>query len=187
MHPAGPGRRCRYTAGSRWRAGQVAQLLAVVLIGRCHAGAVDQACGAIHANVRFHAEVPLPCFESLVRLWITRIVLIFGGAGCCNDGGIDDGAAAQLQTIGQQQLADFGKDGSAQVVCLQQMAKAQERGGVGHAFAAQVSFAEVCEGCSVVQRIFAGFIGQIEPAGNAVHARTMVCSARGGLPLPALG
>ena len=38
---------------------QVGQWLAVVHVGRCYAGAMNQAAGAVHANVRFHAKVPL--------------------------------------------------------------------------------------------------------------------------------
>lgn len=39
---------------------QVGQLLAVVHVGRCHAGAMDQAAGTVHANVRLHAKVLPP-------------------------------------------------------------------------------------------------------------------------------
>ena len=42
---------------------------------------------------------------------------------------IHDGAAAQLQAVGPQQLADFCEDGCAQVVFLQQVAKVQKCGG----------------------------------------------------------
>ena len=83
MHPAGHDRRCRHTAAFRCRASQVAQLLAVVFIGRGNAGTVDQACGAVHANVRFHAEIPLPGLVGLVHLGITGFVLIFCRAGRC--------------------------------------------------------------------------------------------------------
>ena len=186
MHSAGPGRRCRHTAGSRCHASQVTQLLAVMFISRSDAGTVDQPCGAVHANVRFHAKVPLSGFESLVHLWITRFVLIFGGTRCENNGGIHDGAAAQLQAVSLQQLADSGKDGCAQVVFLQQVAKVQQGGRVGYALAAQVNFAEVSKSCDVIQRVLTGFVCQIEPAGNQ-YMRSMVASDRGGLPLPALG
>ena len=94
-----------------------------MFISRCDAGTVDQPCGAVHANVRFHAKVPLPGFESLVHLWITRFVLIFGGTRCGNNGGIHDDAAAQLQAVSLQQLTDPGKDGCAQVVFLSRWQK----------------------------------------------------------------
>ena len=100
--------------------------------------------------------------------------------------GIHDSAAAQLQAVSLQQLADFGKDGCAQVVFLQQVAKVQQGGRVGYALAAQVNFAEVSKSCDVIQRVLTGFVCQIEPAGNQ-YMRSMVASDRGGLPLPALG
>ena len=60
---------------------QVGQLLAVVHVGRCHTGTMNQTTGAIHTNVRLHAKVPLATFFSLVHFWVARFVLVFGGTG----------------------------------------------------------------------------------------------------------
>ena len=150
---------------------QVAQLLAVVCVGRSHAGAVDQGAGAVHADVGLHTEVPLAALFSLVHLRVARFVLVLGGAGRGNDGGVHDGAPAQGQAIGQQQLAYLGKDGFAQIVGLQQVAKVQQCGGVGHALAAQVNAAKCAKAVGVVQRVFAGHVRQVKPVGNTVHAQ----------------
>ena len=85
--------------------------------------------------------------------------------------GIHDSAAAQLQAVSQQQFADFGKDGCAQVVFLQQVAKVQQGGRVVYALAAQVHIAEVSKSCDVIQRVLTGFVCQIELIGNTVHAQ----------------
>ena len=103
---------------------QVAQLLAVVCVGRSHAGAVDQGAGAVHADVGLHTpavrmtfdQVPLAALFSLVHLRISRFVLVLDGTGRGNDGGVHDGAPAQAQAIGLQQLAYLGEDGFAQIV-----------------------------------------------------------------------
>ena len=150
---------------------QMAQLLAIVYVGPSHAGAVDQGAGAVHADVGLHTEVPLAALFSLVHLRISRFVLVLGGAGRGNDGGVHDGAPAQAQAIGLQQLAYLGEDGFAQIVALQQVAKVQQCGGVGHALMAQVNAAEGAKAVGVVQRVFAGHVRQVKPVGNTVHAQ----------------
>jgi hypothetical protein len=71
-----------------------------VFISCGDAGSGDQACGAVHANVRFHAEVPLPDLVGLVHFRVTGLILILPRAERCNNGGVHDSAAAQLQAIG---------------------------------------------------------------------------------------
>lgn len=72
----------------------VTQLQAVVFIDRCDADTVNQATGAIYANVRLHAKVPLPRLASRVHLRITDFVLILRRAGRCKDSGIHNTAFA---------------------------------------------------------------------------------------------
>ena len=54
---------------------------------------------------------------------------------------------------------------------LQQVAKVQQGSRVRYALAAEVHIAEVSKSCDVIQRVFAGLVGQIEPVGHAVHAQ----------------
>ncbi|SAF72511.1 Uncharacterised protein [Enterobacter cloacae] len=63
-----------------------------MLVSRRGHQTVGQATFGVHANVRFHAEVPLVTFLGLVHVFITAVVFVFGRAGGLNDGGIHQGA-----------------------------------------------------------------------------------------------
>ena len=53
---------------------------------------MDQTGMGIDTNVGFHAEVPLIAFLGLMHLGVTLALLVFGGAGRFDDGGVYDGA-----------------------------------------------------------------------------------------------
>lgn len=78
------------------------------------------------------AEIPLLCLARLVHLGITRLVGVLGGAGRPDDGGVHDGSGLHLETTALQDRADLGKQGLAQLVVIEQAAKLEHRGGIGH-------------------------------------------------------
>ena len=73
-----------------------------------------------------HAEVPLVAFLGLVRLWITRLGAVLGGAGRSDQRGVHDSARAQQQLLAHQQVRDCLQDLLGPLVRLQQMARAQD-------------------------------------------------------------
>ena len=75
---------------------------------------IDQLC-------RFGAFRDLSLYPGSWSSWVRQL-----------NSGIHNSAAAQFEAVGQQKLSDFGKDGCAQLVRLQQVAKVQERGGIGY-------------------------------------------------------
>lgn len=66
--------------------------------------------------------------------------------------------------------ADLVEQCARQVVVLQQVAKLQEHGCVGHRFARQVGAHEAAQCLAVVERVFQRLVGQpISPPLQAVH------------------
>ncbi len=59
---------------------------------------------------RLHAEVPLVAFWGLVHLRIPLPLLILGGAGCCDQGGVDDRALLHHHSDGLEVGFDHLKD-----------------------------------------------------------------------------
>ena len=80
----------------------------VMRIGSGRLDRVDQAALTIDTDVDFHAVgeafraavVPLISLLGLVHLGISLFPLVLGGAGCRNDGGIDDGSLLHDHAIG---------------------------------------------------------------------------------------
>ena len=150
---------------------QVGHLMVVMNIGRGDAGAMDQATATIHADVQFHAEVPLVAFLGLVHLRVAGLVLVLDRGRGGDQGGIDDGAARQAQAVLLQQFAHLGEDRRAQMVGFEQTAEVQQRPGIGDAFVSQVEATEIPKQRCVDERFFARFVGQVELVGDAVHAQ----------------
>lgn len=150
---------------------QVRHLVAVMNIGRGNAGAVDQATGAIYADVQFHPEVPLVTLLDLMHLRITGLVLVLDRGRRGNQGGIHNRPIRELHPVRLQQLTDLGEHGSAQVVGFEQMPEVKQCPGIGDPLFSQVKAAELTEHGDIVEGIFTRFIGEVESVGNAVHAQ----------------
>jgi hypothetical protein len=97
---------------------QMWHLVAVMHVGRREAGAMNQAGLTVRPDVQLHVEVPLVAFPGLVHLRVAALLLIFGRGRCGDQRRIDNRAARQLHAISQQQLANFGEQGRAQVMLL---------------------------------------------------------------------
>ena len=92
---------------------QIRNFLTVVNIRRRDAGVMNQSGLAVGADVQFHTEVPVLPFLGLMRLWITRLILILDRGWCSNQGGINNRAARKFHAVGHQQLTDSGLNGGA--------------------------------------------------------------------------
>jgi hypothetical protein len=134
----------------------------------------------------FLALVPLLTLARLAHLGIALLVRILRRAGRTDDRCVHDRAGAQLQPSGLQHLADGGEQLLAQIVVLQQAAKLQQRGAVGHALAPQIDTHEAAQRGAVQQRFFAGLVGQVEPVLHEVHAQHAL-QPHGRAPVARLG
>lgn len=143
----------------------------VVGVGGRGGDGVHQARIGIHANVRLHTEVPLVALLGLVHLRVALPILVLGGTGCGNQGGIDHGAALEQQTTGGQLGIDGGKDLSCQLVPLQEVSKAQDGAFVGQAGDARVQVGELSVQGNVVQGFFHRRVGVPEELLQQVNAQ----------------
>ena len=67
-------------------------------------------------------------------------------------------------------MPNLGKQGFAQLVVIEEFAKLQQGGGIGHGLAAQINSDKAAQAGTVVQGFFAGQIRQVEPV-NEVDAQ----------------
>ncbi len=150
---------------------QLGQRMLVVHVGSGEHRAVYQPAPAVCAHVHLHAEVPLVALARLLHLGVALPIGVLGRARRGDDGGIHDGARAQLEPTLLQDAADHGEDGLPQVVALQQVAELADGGGIRHRLAAQVDANESTQCRRVVQRLLARGVGQIEPVLQQVDAQ----------------
>jgi hypothetical protein len=78
--------------------------------------AVDEVGAAIDADVRLHLEVPHVALLGLVHLGIARTGRILDRGRSRDDGGIDDGALLEKETLPGQMILDRGEKPPCQAV-----------------------------------------------------------------------
>ena len=71
---------------------QLAGLGEVMNVGDRSYNRVDQTGVLVDFDMDLHSEIPLVALLGLVHLWIALPLFVFGGAGCRDQGGINDGA-----------------------------------------------------------------------------------------------
>jgi predicted extracellular nuclease len=111
------------------------------------------------------------CILSLYSNWSKAgVASHIGTQGRRTDnGGIHDGAGADLQAATLQYLTYLGKQLFAELVMLKQAAKLQQRGAVRNALAAQVDPNESTQCRAVQQGFLAGYVREIEPVLHKIH------------------
>ncbi len=132
-------------------------------IGRGGSDTVGQPRDRIDADMGLHAEKPLVALLGLLHLRVTLLGLVLGGGRGGHDSGVDDGALAHEQALLGQAGVDLLEDPLGQGMFLQQMAEAQQRGGIRHALDGQVDTDEVAHGLAVVDGIFQRLVGKRIP------------------------
>ncbi len=130
---------------------------------------MHQARVRVHANMGLHAKVPLVALLARVHLWIALFVLVLGGAGCCDQGGVHGCSCFEQQALGCQKLIDGGQNLIGQFVPFQPVTEAQDGALVRHSSMG-------IEPCKIpVERGVEGFlhaqIRQAEPLLHAVDAQ----------------
>ena len=150
---------------------QRVRLRDVMGIGCGGGDGVHQPRVGVHANVRLHAEVPLVALLGLVHLRVPLAVLVLGGAGRGDQGGVHHGAALEQQATGHQPGVDASQNLRRQLVLLQQVAKAQDGAFVGQAGEAGIQVCELAVQRDVVQRLFHGRVGVAKELLQQVNAQ----------------
>src|SRR5437773_9983648 len=142
---------------------KVRQSVLVMNIGRTRRHRMNQLGLAVYTDVGLHPEVPLVTLLRLLHLGVPLAVLILGRTGRVDDGGIDDGTGGNLQALRLQMSVDRGKQLPAQIMALEQMTKAQDRGLVGRRLAPQINAHKLPHRQRVVQRFLRRRIRKVEP------------------------
>lgn len=81
-----------------------------------------------YAVLWLHPEVPLLAFAGLVHLRIPLLLLVLGGAGCRDQGGINDGALLDGHAVGLEVGFHHLKNLLAEIVLLLEVPESLNRG-----------------------------------------------------------
>ncbi|CQR41666.1 conserved hypothetical protein [Thiomonas sp. CB3] len=150
---------------------QGAGLRDIVRVGAGAHHRVHQARVGIHANVRFHPKMPLISLLGLVHLGVAFSLGVLGRTGGRNQGGIDDGAGLEQQSLPLELGVDRLQDLRAQVVRFEQVAKPQDGALVGQARGADIKLGKFAVQRDVVQGLFHRRIGVPEELLQQVNAQ----------------
>jgi len=124
---------------------------------------VDQASVLVDADVDFHAEIPLVALLGLVHLGIPLALLVLGGAGSRDQGGIDDRSLLHGHAIGLEVGLHRLKDLLTQIVLLEQVPERQDRGFIRDPLADQVDPCKSSHPRHLNQRILHRGITEVIP------------------------
>jgi hypothetical protein len=83
----------------------------------------------VRSDVRFHSKIPLVALLGLVHPGIALLAGVLGRGGRGDERGVHPRAFAQHQAALGEVGVDRHEEGLAQVVCFQQAAKLEQRGG----------------------------------------------------------
>lgn len=89
---------------------------------------VHRAAVRINTNVRFHAEVPTAVFVCAAHSGGARLVFVLGAGRGVDDGGVNDGATLEDQTLFTQVGIDLGKQRIRQLVGFEQTVEVEDGG-----------------------------------------------------------
>ena len=131
---------------------------------------VHQARICVDSDMRFHPKVPLVALLGLVHLGVTLTGTALGGAGRCNQNGIDYAASFEQQALGGQLGVDHLQDLRAQVVFFEQMTKTQDADSVRNSLSAADAY-EVTVEVGLVRCSFGPQVRQTNPLLQAISAQ----------------
>ncbi|SPC23932.1 conserved hypothetical protein [Cupriavidus taiwanensis] len=158
---------------------QAVALNHVVDLARRAPHRVHQPAFGVHANVRFHAEIPLVSFLALVHLWVAFARPILGRTRCADQCRVHHRARAQHQSLVAKDVVDQREDLSGQLVLLQQVTEPQDGALVGQPHRPVVQPGELPIQRHVVQRFFHRRVRQAEPLLKEVDAQHCLDRERG--------
>jgi len=132
---------------------------------------MDQAGVLVHADVDFHAEVPLVAFFGLMHLRIPIPILVLGGAGSRDQGGIDDRALLHSHASLLEMAFNRLKDLLSEFVLLKQVAEGQDCCLIGDSVANQVNPREAAHGRYLNQSLFHAWTAEAVPLLHQVNSQ----------------
>ena len=142
----------------------------IVDVGSGADDGVHQAGISVHADVAFHAEVPLISLLGLMHLGVPLAGLVLGGTRCRNQCGVYHAASLEQQAVGGEFGVDDLQNLGAQVVFFEQVSEPQNADPIGDALGATDAY-EVTVETGLEQGLFSPQIRQAKPLLQAVNAQ----------------
>ena len=142
---------------------QISQNHRIMYIGGSSYHRVNQLGFAVDTDMGLHAKEPLVALASLVHIRIALFILVLGRAWRVDDTGIDDGSPVYLQAIFLEILIDQIEQSISQVMALHQMSELTDGCFVRRRLLTEVNAHELAHRAGIVQNLFSGRVGQIEP------------------------
>ena len=130
---------------------------------------MDKPAARIHAGVALHAKMPLISLFHRVHFRIPLLLRVFGGAGRADQRGVHNAAAPHHPPSPLQAVVDSVEEQLPKAMLLQQMAKLQQRCGVGNVLLEEIDSHEFPHGIAVIDRVLHPLIREGEPALQQVH------------------
>ena len=125
----------------------------------------------VHTNVCLHSKVPLLAFLGLVHVRTTFAVLVLGEAWPCNQGGIDQRAGLEHQTLLGQRSVGGSYQLQVQVVFFEQVTKSQNGGLVRQSRGTWVQAGKFPVRLKIVPDLFHGRAARTKPLPQEVNTQ----------------
>ena len=142
----------------------------IVDVGGGADNGMHQAAVSVHANMRFHSKVPLVALLGLMHFGVTFTGLVLGGAGRCDQRGINHSAGLEQQALGGEFGVDDLQNLRTQVVLFEQVSEPQNADPIGNALGATDTY-EIAQKASFEQGLFGPQVGEAKPLLQTVNAQ----------------
>lgn len=150
---------------------KLARQCLVIDAGRGAELRVQDARLGVHADVGLYAAGTLIPILRLVHIAITLTTGVFGQARRRNDGGVQEGAAAQEQNLFGKVGMDNSRQRLGRVVGNEQTWNLQPRGGIGHRISSLIVAYKFAQPLGVVDSILKRFVSRALPLLKQIRAQ----------------
>lgn len=125
----------------------------------------------IHGDMGFHAEMPLVAFLGLTHLRIPLTILVLGGTGRINEGGVNDRASPEHEPLGCECGVNHQQHLCCQLMLFKEVAEAQQGALIRYTPIPQIQARELPVQGNVVQGFFHSRVRQTKPLLKEVDAQ----------------
>jgi uncharacterized protein (DUF924 family) len=115
--------------------------------------------------------MPLLALARLMHFRIPRFLPVLRGRGGADQRGVYNRATLELRSARLQHPPHLGEDSLAQLVLFQQVPELEQRRRVWRGFTAQVNAHKTAQAETVVQRLFAREVGEVEPVLHKMNSQ----------------
>ena len=150
---------------------QVGQFGDVGGVGRGHGDAVYRAGVDVGADVDFHPKIPLVTFLGGVHVRIAGFVLVLGGAGGMDEGGIHHRAFGHQQAVCLEVGVDGVQQHGGEAVVFEEMPEVEDRGLVRQSAGDTGKARKTAHALDFVERVLHLAVGEAEPLLHAMDAQ----------------